>query len=330
MKKLELICALCVAMLSAVTMTAQESNTTSQQEESTTLEALELLPPPAVKISDIPAYNNYFNANPLVKKVSLTTEKTISTTETPAEAAVATPVTEAPAEVTVDFEAPDFATIKKENASKKVFSLAEARRVATNDLFPAMTQVYFIQLASLTRSNGNASIFSNLTSYGNIYKVKKSGKTKIKLGYFYDRGEAERILSAVKSRGYGDAFLTEDVLNTTELELVLSSYDTPSTTSSTSYSSSSYGENSYTKSVTQPVKYKVRLASYEDPIWFDIETARTLGTIEQWTKGDWTIFVLSSYNTYDSAVAAKARAVAKGFSDAEVVVDNNGVLERIK
>ena len=83
------------------------------------------------------------------------------------------------------------------------------------------------------------------------------------------------------------------------------------------------------KRIASRNSYKIRLASYEDPIWFDIDKAKKLGKIEQWTKGDWTIFILGGYNTYQAAEEARVKAVNKGFADAEIVIDNNGILERL-
>ena len=77
-------------------------------------------------------------------------------------------------------------------------------------------------------------------------------------------------------------------------------------------------------------KYKVRLASYEDPIWFDINKVKDLGRIEQWTKGTWTIFILAGYEDLDQAKDAQIQALNRGFKTAEVVIDNGGILERLK
>lgn len=171
-----------------------------------------------------------------------------------------------------------------------------------------------------------------------MYKVFLSTSTKIKLGYFLDRSEAASVLKSVKASGYSDAFITKDDLSTLQLELIIANdyqsnnYDsyssTPNTTQESSYSSH---DNDFTlHNNAKPGTYKIRLASYEDPIWFDIDKAKQLGKIEQWTKGSWTIFILGGYSTYREAQEARIRAINKGFSDAEIVIDNNGILERLK
>jgi len=230
--------------------------------------------------------------------------------------------TEMPSEQPAAYKLPEFGSVSAKAAPLNL-DLTSAKRVALDEILPA-AEVYFIQLAALYKSGGNVNQYSGLKTYGNLYKVYKSNSTKIKLGYFLDKEEAKVVLSKVKSAGYADAFITRDYLNSSELELVVASeaqstYDSYDT-------APSYND---TPSVNNK-SYKIRLASYEDPIWFDIEKARGLGQIEQWTKGGWTIFILGGYSGYDEAEAMRIRCVNQGFSDAEVVIDNNGILERLR
>ena len=67
-----------------------------------------------------------------------------------------------------------------------------------------------------------------------------------------------------------------------------------------------------------------------DPLWFDTERVKDLGEIEQWTKGNYTIFILSGYADLEAAQRAMLSAKNRGFSDAHIVVDNNGFLEKLK
>ena len=87
--------------------------------------------------------------------------------------------------------------------------------------------------------------------------------------------------------------------------------------------------NSGFSASTTGVNYKIRLASYEDPIWFDTNKVNDIGVIEQWSKGEWTIFVLSGFNNLEEAQIAKLAAVNRGYRAAEVVIDRNGILEKM-
>jgi len=196
--------------------------------------------------------------------------------------------------------------------NSKTVSLVGAKRVAYGEVIRSNSNVYFIQVAALFTSQANMNTFSGLNHFGSLYKFSQSNATKVKLGYFLDEYQAKDILRQVKSMGYKDAFITYEPLNTYNMELVeLSGQSNDVTYSSTG------------------VSYKVRLASYEDPIWFDVKKVQGIGVIEQWTKAEWTIFVLSGYNSQSEAEKARQKAIAKGYKDAQVVIDRNGLLEKI-
>lgn len=220
---------------------------------------------------------------------------------------------------------PDFSAMDDKTLN---LTLSGVKRVALAEYLPNNTMVYFIQLASLITNQANFKIYQNLLKFGNIYKFDIDGSSKIRLGYFIDRQEAERILTQVRKSGFKDAFIVREPINTTSMELVLTAHD---------INNSSTPANNTTKNFqySAPVNnygasYKVRLASYEDPIWFDNSKVKDLGQIEQWSKGTWTIFILSGYNNFEQANQAKVKAINRGFKDAEVVIDNGGILERLK
>lgn len=203
--------------------------------------------------------------------------------------------------------------------NSKAISLAGAKRVAFGEVIRSSSNVYFIQLAALFKNEGSVDAFTNLSEYGSLYKVRQSSATKIKLGYFIDRAEAKEVLRQVKSRGHSDAFITYEALNTSKLELVTVSNN----------KNNHYDGNSYYDANSVGVNYKVRLASYEDPIWFDITKINDVGVIEQWSKGEWTIFVMSGFTSLEAAEMARVTALNRGFPQAEVVLDRNGILEKV-
>jgi hypothetical protein len=150
---------------------------------------------------------------------------------------------------------------------------------------------------------------------------------KVRLGYFSDRKEAEDILTKVKANGYKDAFIAYEVLNTAQMELILTGTDEKSFSDKGNFNTKN---PEVAKDYKSGNKYKVRLASYEDPIWFDVNKVKDLGRIEQWTKGGWTIFILAGYDNLEEAKKAQMQANNRGFKTAEVVIDNGGILERLK
>ncbi len=198
-------------------------------------------------------------------------------------------------------------------------SLVGAKRVALGEIVDNSNNVYFIQLAALFTTQADVSLFSNLTRFGSLYKVEHTNSTKVKLGYFIDKNHAKSILSKVKAMGYGDAFITFESMSPAQMELVTLSDDTNISTANSGFVSD----------YTTGINYKVRLASYVDPIWFNIDKVNDLGIIEQWSKGEWTIFVLSGYRDEDEAYMARVKAINRGFRDAEIVIDRNGILEKL-
>lgn len=182
-------------------------------------------------------------------------------------------------------------------------------------------QVYFIQLGAFYTNNADVSNYTKMSSIGNIYKMSESGATKIRLGYFYNRTDAESKLATVKNAGFNDAFITKSSLNQSSLQLLASAnqeFD------------ADYAPAGVNVVETSPThEYKVRLASYTDPNWFDINSVKDIGTIEQWSKQNWTIFVLSGYESKEAAKRAMHLAQGKGFSDAYVVLDDKGILKKV-
>ena len=192
-------------------------------------------------------------------------------------------------------------------------------KIYTGTLNAEETTVYFIQIAALYSSRGNATQFKKLGVFGNIYKQYAGNAIKIKLGYFENKVEANDILRQVKTMGYGDAFITRNQMNASDIELMMTgSYYVKDDFNSGSENFSSVAAN-----------YKVQLASYQDPLWFPNASIDDLGKIEQWTKGEWTIFVLSAYSSYEKALEIRDLAISRGFGEAKVVLDNNGILELV-
>lgn len=206
-----------------------------------------------------------------------------------------------------DVTLPSDAKVVSHNATREV-GLNKARRIAVNQILTANDDVYFIQVAALFKNKIDLSKFKSLTKYGNLYRVFKSNSTKVRLGYYVDRSEAEAVLRNVRSMGYGDAFIAHEPLDIHEVQLAVESQE----------QSDPYASN-----------YKIRLASYEDPQFFDLESVKELGKVEQWTKKGWTIFVLSGYRTLEDAEAARIKAINKGYTSAELVIDNGGILEKL-
>jgi hypothetical protein len=217
--------------------------------------------------------------------------------------------------------------VRLESKTATEMSMVGVHRVGLEKAIPR-AEVFFIQLASMSMSKPNFTRFKSLVKFGNIYKMINNRSIKVRLGYFDNKSEAEGVLSKVKASGYADAFITFEVLNTAQMELILASTDEKYFADQGNFNVKNSDPG--VKDFKNGSKYKIRLASYEDPTWFDLDKVKDLGRVEQWTKGSWTIFVLAGYNNIEEAKAAVISANNRGFKTAEVVIDNGGILERLK
>ena len=76
--------------------------------------------------------------------------------------------------------------------------------------------------------------------------------------------------------------------------------------------------------------YKVRLAAYKKPQFFQRSKVEAIGIVEQKIKGPWTIMLLSGYGTLGEAQRAANSARGAGFSGAHVVMDDGISLTKVK
>jgi cell division protein FtsN len=201
---------------------------------------------------------------------------------------------------------------------------------------------FAVQVAAYGKAKSGLSAYSKLKSMGTVYEYDSGRLYKVRVGYFADRTAAETALSQIKSKGYKDAFIVSEAVAAS------STFVTPST-STTSYTkpveTKTYTKPAQTTAYTQPAtstsayetastevygNYKVRLAAYSDAKNFDDSQVRNLGTIEHWRKKGWTIVVLSGFESLSSAQAAKSKVASYGFKDAYIVIDDNGVLKKVK
>ena len=76
-------------------------------------------------------------------------------------------------------------------------------------------------------------------------------------------------------------------------------------------------------------EYKVRIASYLKPGSFNPDGMEQLGTLESYRKGDLTIMMIGGFHTLADAQNAREKVVSKGYKDAAIVIDRNGILEEV-
>lgn len=181
---------------------------------------------------------------------------------------------------------------------------------------------YAVQVAAYNSSRTtDLSRFEKLGSLGNVYNRYDGNKTKIRVGVFQTRAEASAAAKKVKAKGFKDAFVVSETLEGLGQEVVIA--DIPKgnntiNTGSTTTSTGGYGG------------YKVRLAAYKKPQFFQRSKVESMGIVEQKIKGPWTIMLLSGYGTLGEARRAASSARGAGFSGAHVVMDDGVSLTKVK
>ena len=165
---------------------------------------------------------------------------------------------------------------------------------------------YSIQILAKHTEEVDLSGFKDLEQYGEVFTEKDGLVSKVKVGKFFDRTQAERILSKIRNKpAYEDAFLTQYLA----------------------------GNKDHAKRdrriETREEGFMVRLASYLNPEMFDGSKVEELGKITSVQKNEWTIMLLSGFDELDAAKAAAEKVKQLGFRSAHVVQYKGTQLEKI-
>ncbi|HQX44064.1 MAG: PD40 domain-containing protein [Saprospiraceae bacterium] len=177
-----------------------------------------------------------------------------------------------------------------------------------------LQKVYFIQIAAISHFNeAMADRFKKFTKYGDVYRVESDGINKIRIGSFQKLNDALATLSLMKKSGIKEAFVVADILDDKRFKLILKN--------STDF-------KNIKETIDETGKFKIRVAEFKAPDWFDPSPLRDIGKIEHWTKGGWTIIVLGDFANSHDAIQALDKVKAKGFKEAYIVIEENGKLFR--
>jgi hypothetical protein len=195
--------------------------------------------------------------------------------------------------------------VKTEKTTPAVVKTPVAEKQATtvSSTKPAsMKDMYFIQIAALAR-NASLEPYGDLKTYGDLILHDDGTYAKVRLGTFSTESEAKLVLTRIRTEGYKDAFVVKQAV---------SADAQPSHTSSGSS------------------EYKVRLGTYAKVGNFNPDLVTHLGSIESYRKDQLTIMFLAGYSSLTAAQKARDAAASKGFTDAYIVMDNDGVFERVR
>lgn len=176
---------------------------------------------------------------------------------------------------------------------------------------------------------------------GHVFVQKENGLYKVRIGPYATQMEAKETLLKAKSKGKKDAFIV--VLQGTANDKPSFSQETAKKPSTEVKPEKKVAAQPEKKVAVQPekskpaevtpsalaVEYKVRVASYQKPGSFNPNGIDHLGKLESYRKGDMTIMMIGGFKNLEDAQKAKDTVVSKGYKDAAIVVDHNGILEEV-
>ena len=179
---------------------------------------------------------------------------------------------------------------------------------------------FAIQVAAFNSSRTtDLSRFKALGTIGNVYNRYAGNKTKVRVGVFATRAEASAAAKQAKAKGFKDCFVVSESLEGLGQEVVISDN-----------TDVAKGNNNTNVGAGTSSGYKVRLAAYKKPQFFQRAKVETIGLVEQRIKGPWTIMLLAGYSNLGEAQRAANSAKNAGFPQAHVVMDNGVELTKVK
>jgi SPOR domain len=191
---------------------------------------------------------------------------------------------------------------------------------------------FAVQVTASSNPISEATAKKEWSELGHVYIQKENGLYKIRIGPYATQVEAKETLLRAKSKGRSDAFIV--VLQGTENDkpLYQAGMDTKSAPPAKAEKKEVILAESepVVETTTAITEYKVQLASYTKPGSFNTNGIEKLGTLESYRKGDMTIMMIGGFRNLPDARKARNSAISKGFKDASIVTDNNGMLESVK
>lgn len=200
--------------------------------------------------------------------------------------------------------------------------------------------MFSVQVAASSKPVSESSAKEEWEGIGRVYIQKENGMYKVRIGPYETQQEAKKILLEVKAKGRKDAFIVVQQSGQYDAPMVNeikhAEEPTPTITEEPVVNEKPVMTKApvVNEEETNPMAiegdFKVRVASYLHPGTFNPDGIDKLGTLESYRKGEWTIMMIGGFRTLDEARRAKNIVVSKGFTDASIVMEKDGILETIE
>jgi hypothetical protein len=191
---------------------------------------------------------------------------------------------------------------------------------------------FAVQLSASSKPLADKKSLQSWEDLGPVYVHSENGLYKVRIGPFVTQEDAKAVLQKAKSRGTKDAFIVvqQGLENHKPYEFQHTSES--AVAAQTTPTKTVVGSEPETNSeiATTHVEYKVRLASYLHPGGFNPKDIDQFGPLESYRQGEWTIMLIGGFKTEADASKVKDQVIAKGYVDAKVVMDQDGILVETK
>jgi hypothetical protein len=158
-----------------------------------------------------------------------------------------------------------------------------------------------------------------LKPYGKVYAVPEDGKTKIRLGVFKHRVEAEMASKKAAEKGFKGTFVLDEV----NAEAIRKNTVTVKSGERDRKAEIEIEVTKPNPSKMTDKSYKVRIAAFKNPKLFDETHVKDLGKVEQIHEGDVTIFVFNGIKSLETARELRNKVRTAGYKDARIVIYEN-------
>jgi len=188
---------------------------------------------------------------------------------------------------------------------------------------------FAVQLSASAKPMTDKKTMKTWEDLGPVYIHSENGLYKLRIGPFNTQEDAKAVLLKAKARGTKDAFIV--VLQGLENQKSFESKSHSDIAATTEASTEPFVMPDAKSSDDMPHgEYKVRLASYLHPGAFNTKDIDQYGKLESYRQGEWTIMLIGGFKTEADAKKVKDAVVAKGYKDAAVVMDQDGILVETK
>lgn len=205
--------------------------------------------------------------------------------------------------------------------------MTTAEKAASTQKSDPQQLAFAVQISASSKPVSDKKQLQTWEELGPVFVQQEGGLYKVRIGPYPQQEQAKATLLKVKARGKKDAFIV--VQEGRDQHEPFNHLEQGRNVQSTPKASPPANENIPAADLVQG-DYKVRLVSYLHPGGFNTKEVEQYGKLESYRKGDWTIMMIGGIKTAHDAKRIREQVKSKGFPDATVVVDRDGILEEVK